>query len=212
MKYLIPITVATFTLGTSLATAANPPTGKSTVLHRVEVKKLEYKFERSPRYQAEVDRPRKSKPRLWLKIEAELELETTAPNKFIPELTATWRIVLNDKFADKAVQLVTPITYQNIRTHDGTAYLVAYIHPDTIEMITDEKSPTCDAAAVEISGQNISQLGKRRKLLWKSIGTSKGVRWWDTWKHQVRDRSIIPLTETPFLPLWADHYPQVKPR
>jgi hypothetical protein len=82
-------------------------------------------------------------------------------------------------------------------------------------MITGEDSPTdrlVEAAAVEVSGPNVLQLGKRRAELWKSVGTSKGKRWWDTWQHKVMDRAILPLTETPFLPIWADHYPQVKPR
>jgi len=215
MKHLIPITLASLLLGANLALAANPPIRKAAVLHHVEVKKLAYGFEKSPRFQAQVDGPRKSNPRLWLKIEAELDLETTARNHFIPELTAIWRIVLHDMFEDKSVQLVTPITSLNINARDGRMQLVAYLHPDTVAMITGDDSPTdqlVKAAAVEVSGSNVSQLGKQRAELWKSGGTSKGKRWWDTWQHKIMDRSILPLTETPFLPIWADHYPQVNPR
>ena len=218
MKHLL--TIAIMLLSAGLALAATPPGAKNTTLHRVEVKKLTYQFEKSPVFNVDVDRPRKSDPRLWLMIEATLEVETTVKNKFIPELTATWRVVLNDKYAAQsrkpAVQLTGTITYQHIRTHDRTVQIVAYLHPDTVEMITGESSPSnqhIQAVAIEISGSNVSQLRDRREKLWKSVGSKeKGRRWWDNWTYKIIDRSIIPLTSTPFLPVWANHYPQVKPR
>lgn len=114
------------------------------VAHRVEIKKIVTEVQQTPQFQVIGPKEKRITPRYWLEIEAELEVETTDPSKFIPELTVSWFAVVqtNDDGKEVSALLSGNCVFQNIRTADKKAIVSAYIEPDTLERLTGETKPS----------------------------------------------------------------------
>ena len=178
-------------------------------VHRAKILKIRGQSQQTPEFQVSGPRDKSIKPRHWIEIEAEVEVETTDPSGFIPELEASWFAVIMDKHSKKPVRLLGKTTFKNIRTADKKIFLSAYIEPDTLERLTGSTRPSesdIEGYALTISGPGIITVGKHAKGL--SMATAeKKAKWWVMWKNKSLEGMIIPKSKTPFAPLWTDRYP-----
>ena len=180
--------------------------------HRAKIIKIEGQTQQTPSFQVSGPRDKATKPRYWIEIEAEIEVETTDPSGFIPELEARWFAVIKDKHSGKPVRLLGKTTFKNINTTDKKIFLSAYIEPDTLERLTGSSRPNesdIEGYALTISGPEIVTEGRHAEGLTKATA-EKEAKWWETWNHQSLDGLIIPKSKTPFAPLWTDYYPTEK--
>ena len=110
-------------------------------LHRAKIKDLEFQFIDTPRFRL-VDTPDRAQDRnpvKWLEIEAEVEVESLHPSEVIPEIIATWHVIVTEPDFEKTnggkdqlVRLTGEMTFTNVRTHNEKTHLVAYVHPDQL--------------------------------------------------------------------------------
>jgi len=138
----------------------------------------------------------------------ELDVDSKSPTKTIPEITATFYIALPNKSGQGNVMLTDRITFVNVRAHKGTAYLIAYVNPDTLTRFTgQEKARVNDilSAGVEIDGPGLSN-AKRDKMM----GSTKAGAWWKEVSYPREQGMILPKGKTPFALLWFDRYPQTR--
>ena len=180
--------------------------------HRAKILKIEGQAQQTPEFQFSGPRDKSTKPRHWIEIEAEVEVETTDPSGFIPELEASWFAVIMDKHRKKPVRLLGKTTFKNIRTADGKVHLSAYIEPDTLERLTGSSRPSdndIEGYALTLSGPGIVSEGRHGEGLTMATA-EKEAKWWTTWKDQSLDGLIIPKSKTPFASLWTDRYPTEK--
>ena len=140
-----------------------------------------------------------------------MEVETTDPSEFIPELTANWFAVIKDKNG-RSYRLDGETVFKNVRTSDKRVFLSAYIEPDTLERITGKKRPSerdVEAFALTLSGPGILNDEKYGKDLVKAT-EHEGNKWWAEWKHGTLSDLIVSKSKTPFSTLWIDRYPSEK--
>lgn len=200
------ITAMILTLAMVAGAAAQQP------VHRAKILKIEGQTQQTPSFQVSGPRDKPTKPRHWIEIEAEIEVETTDPSGFIPELEARWFAVIKDKNSGKPVRLLGKTTFKNIRTADKKISLSAYIEPDTLERLTGSSRPSerdIEGYALTISGPGIVTEGRHGEGLTMATA-EKAAKWWETWEGQSLDGLIIPKSKTPFAPLWTDLYPTEK--
>lgn len=184
------------------------------VAHRVEIKKIVTEVQQTPQFQVIGPKEKRITPRYWLEIEAELEVETTDPSKFIPELTVSWFAVVqtNDDGKEVSALLSGNCVFQNIRTADKKAIVNAYIEPDTLERLTGETKPSSgdfDSIALTISGPGIITTGRHEQGLFKAT-KKESAKWWANWKGKSVPGTIMAKSKTPFAWLWTDRYPVEK--
>ena len=153
-------------------------------------------------------------PRYWLEIEAELEVETTDPSRFIPELTASWFAVVQTEEKGKQVSVLLSgdCVFQNIRTAGKKAILSAYIEPDTLERLTGSTKPSSsnfDSIALTVSGPGVLTSGRHENGLFKAT-KKESAKWWVNWKGKSIPGTIMAKSKTPFAWLWSDRYPVEK--
>lgn len=185
------------------------------IAHRAKIEKLEGQVRKTPQFQISVTEAKPAvKPRHWIEIEAEVEVETTDPSGFIPELEAHWFAVIRDKHNDnKAVRLSGRTIFKNIRTADKKVHLSAYIEPDTLERLTGSDRPSendIEGYALVLSGPGIIRDKKYAQGLAKATAKEQ-TRWWMDWPGVSHEGWIVPKSRTPFAPLWSDRYPTEKP-
>lgn len=192
-------------------------------IHRAKIKKLEFQFIDTPRFRLvdNPDRAQERNPVQWLEIEAEVDVETLHDSQVIPELTATWHVLLEEPDFDKSnkgekqlVRLTGEITFTDIRTHGAKTHLVAYVHPDRLTRITGEEHPDKNdivGVALQLSGQNLISTEKYAGDL-EFSDYKKSLRWWANWDRKTYRDHVTPKHESPFAPLWTDRHPAVKRR
>jgi hypothetical protein len=180
--------------------------------HRAKIEELDGEIVRTPDYVISTPIDKVPDRRYWLEIEAEIEMETTDPSGFIPELEARWFVVIKDKYSGKPVRLLGKATFKNLRASDRKVYLSAYIDPDTLERLTGSSRPSendIEAYALAISGPGILADGRYKAGL--TVATAeKQAKWWEEWEHKSIEGAILPKSKTPFAPLWTDRYPAEK--
>ena len=190
----------------------------SDVFHRVKIVKISSEIQQTPQFQIEGVRDKPVDPRFWLEIEAELEVETTAKSKFIPEITAHWHAVVFDHSGKKkeTVRLLGETSFKNIRTKGKKVLISAYIDPDTIEQLTGKRRLSendIEGIALVIDGDNIIKKDKYAKGLSKATA-KQASRWWENealWKEKrTIKQGIVAKSKTPFAQLWTDRYPSEK--
>ena len=86
--------------------------------HRAKIIKIEGQLQQTPDFQVSGPKDKTTNPRHWIEIEAEIEVQTTDPSGFIPELEARWYAVIMDKSSKKPVRLSGKTTFKNLRTKD----------------------------------------------------------------------------------------------
>ena len=180
--------------------------------HRAKIIKIEGQSQQTPDFQVSGPKDKATNPRHWFEIEAEIEVETTDPSGFIPELEAQWFAVILDKSSKKPVRLLGKTTFKNLRTKDKKIIISAYIEPDTLERLTGSSRPSdndIEGYALTISGAGIVSEGRHAEGLSKATAETK-AKWWITWEGQSLDGLIVPKSKTPFAPLWTDRYPTEK--
>ncbi len=182
-------------------------------VHRAKIEEIEGEMLQTPDYA--IGTPVDKFPdrrREWLEIRAEIEMETTDPSGFIPELEARWFVVIKDKYSGKPVRLLGKATFRNIRATDRKVHLSAYIDPDTLERITGSSRPSendIEAYALTISGPGI--LADDRYKAGLTMATAeKDAKWWEKWEHKSIEDAVLPKSKTPYAPLWSDRYPVEK--
>ncbi len=181
-------------------------------VHRAKILKIAGEAQQTPEFQVSGPRDKTTKPRHWIEIEAEIEVETTDPSGFIPELEARWFAVILDKHSKKPVRLLGKSTFKNLRTDDKKIFISAYIEPDTLERLTGSSKPSendIEGYALTISGTGIVTEGRHAEGLTKATA-EKDAKWWDNWQGQSLDGLIVPKSKTPFAPLWTDRFPTEK--
>lgn len=216
MKHLIPTTIVAASLLAAFTAGAE-------TLHRAKIKNIEYKFIDTPRFGL-LDTPDRSQdpsPRQWLEIEAEVEVVTLHKSEFIPELTALWHVVVDEPDYDRtnkgkaqSVRLTGETTFLDVRTREQKAFLVAYVHPDTLARITGREHPgnqDIHAVALTLSAPNLASTEKDGRDLAKATAEPRD-RWWETWDRKTYKDLVLPKHQTPFAPLWTDRHPRVKRR
>lgn len=199
MKTLISIS-----LGLALAASLHA----AETAHRAKILNIEGQAQKSPQFQVNGPREKVVKPREWIEIEAEVEVETKDPSGFIPEMEASWFAVILDR-NKKPVRLLGKTTFKNVPTSDGKVFLSAYIEPETIERITGNPRPgerDIEGYALTISGAGIVSEGKYAEGL-AMASAKEESKWWADWKHENLEGLIIPKSKTPFAALWVDRYP-----
>lgn len=182
------------------------------VVHRAKIINIEGEMQQTPEFEVSGPRDKTTKPRFWIEIEAEIEVETTDPSGFIPELEAQWFAVVMDKHTKKPVRLLGKTSFKNIRTADKKVFITAYIEPDTLERLTGSSRPNendIEGYALTISGAGIIAEGRHAEGLSKATAEND-AKWWITWNGQSLEGLIIPKSKTPFAPLWTDRYPTEK--
>lgn len=190
------------------------PVRSQEVVHRAKILSLAGELQQTPEFQFSGPKKKATKPRSWLEIEAEVEVETKAPSGFIPELTAQWFAVVLDQAGGKPVRLSGSVTFKNVRTAGGSVFLSAYIEPDTMERLTGKAKPgsrDLEGFALVLSGPGILDQGKFAEGLVKATAEEKS-KWWAEWKHETLEDAIVAKSKTPFAPLWTDRYPAEKPQ
>ena len=205
MKTLLP-----FLLITLLATLVS---AADSAVHRAKILKIESQIQQTPRFAINGVKDKPFDPRYWLEIEVEVEVETTDPSGFIPELKSQWFAVIKDN-NQQPVRLTGEVTFRNIRTKGKKVHLSAYIEPDTLEKLTGKSRPSdhdVEGVAIQISGRGIMDTGRYAKGLVKATAEAK-AGWWQQWKGQNLDHHIIAKSKTPFAPLWTDRYPAEAPK
>jgi len=203
-RFLIPI----------LSLLAHPLSAQ--VAHRVEINKIVTEVQQTPQFQVVGPKEKRVIPRYWIEIEAELEVDTTDPSKFIPELTASWFAVVQVEENGKEVSTLLSgnCVFQNIRTADKKAILSAYIGPDTLERLTGETKPSSgdfDSIALTISGPGVLTNGRYEQGLFKAT-KKESAKWWFNWKEKSVPDTIMPKSKTPFAWLWTERFPVEKPK
>ena len=192
----------------ALGSAVLLSTASGQVLHEALVKKVETSMQQTPSFSAGGPKDKRWDPLEWLEIEVELDVDSKSPTKTIPEITATFYIALPNKSGQGNVMLTDRITFVNVRAHKGTAYLIAYVNPDTLTRFTgQEKARVNDilSAGVEIDGPGLSN-AKRDKMM----GSTKAGAWWKEVSYPREQGMILPKGKTPFALLWFDRYPQTR--
>jgi hypothetical protein len=202
------ITTIIFTLALIAGAQAQDPA------HRAKIVEIEGEMLQTPDFviSTPVDKY-PDRRREWLEIRAEIDMETTDPSGFIPELEARWFVVIKEKYSGKPVRLLGKATFRNIRTTDRRVFLSAYIDPDTLERLTGSSRPSendIEAYALTISGPGILADGRYAAGLTMATA-EKEAKWWEKWEFKSIEGAILPKSKTPFAPLWADRYPVEKP-
>lgn len=200
------ITAMIFTLALIAGIHAQEP------VHRAKIEKIEGEVLQSPDFVISTPVDKAPDRRDWLQIEAEIDLETTDPSGFVPELEARWFVVIKDKHSGKPVRLLGNATFRNIRTTERKVILSAYIDPDTLERFIGRSRPSVvdiDAYALTISGPGILAEGRHATGLVKATAAEE-TKWWDVWNYKSFEGMILPKSKTPFAPLWTDRYPVEK--
>jgi len=182
--------------------------------HKVKIVKLETQIQQTPKFEVGGVKDKQFEPRYWLEIEAELQVDTTDPSNFIPEVQTNWFAIIKDDRTKKAVQLTGKVTFREVRAKDKKAHVIAYISPDTLEKITGKSRPVegdVEAVALIISGSGIVNDAKHAAGLQKAT-KEEDSKWWASGKYQTMEGLIIAKGDTPFAPLWSDRYPVEKPK
>lgn len=188
-----------------ILSAAEPP-------HRVKIREIRTEIQETPRFEVAGVKDKPFDPRYWLEIEAELEVETKAPDGFIPELRSNWFAIVLPKGEPKVKMLTGEVTFRNVRTKGGTAYISAYIGPDTLEKLTGADRPRegdIEAVALTVSGPNIINEGPHKAGL-EAATAKEDTRWWTQGTYKTVPEAIVAKSQTPFAPLWSDRYPAEK--
>lgn len=181
--------------------------------HVVKILDIAVTDQQTPEFQVSGPKAKKTKPRDWIEIEAEIEVKTINESGFIPELTAHWHAMTKDTHAkdpkNALVRLSGKSSYKNIRCADGKVFISAYIEPDTIERLSGKSKLDIKAVALVISGPNIRTDKEYGKGLSKATA-NEGSEWWMSSKYKSLDEMIVAKSKTPFAPLWTDRYPTEK--
>jgi hypothetical protein len=181
--------------------------------HKVVIKKLVPQIQQTPRIQASGVKDKPFDPRYWMEIEAELEVETTDPSGFIPELTTSWFAIVKDDRTGKPIALTGKVVFRDVRTKNKRAHVIAFIGPDTLEKLTGKDRPSegdVEAVALTLSGPGILNDEKHAAGLQKATAKEES-KWWSSGKYQTMDGLIVAKSKTPFASLWSDRYPFEKP-
>lgn len=184
------------------------------ISHRAKIIKITSEIQQTPQFQVSGIKDKAVVPRYWLEIEAEIEVETTDPSGYIPELEAKWFAVIIDKSKEKpeSVRLLGTTTFKNLKTKNKNVMISAYIEPDVLEKLTGSNKPSqrdIEAIALTISGPGIVNEGRHEAGLMKATAKEE-AKWWIEWKNANLDDVIVAKSKTPFAPLWTDRYPAEK--
>lgn len=182
------------------------------IVHRAKIIKITSEIQQTPEFQVSGTKNKSVEPRYWLEIEAEVEVETTDPSGFIPQLEARWFAVILDKTSEKSVRLQGTTVFKNLKTKNKKIFLSAYIEPETLEKLTGKDKPSdsdIEALALTISGTGIVSEGRHAPGLVMATDKEES-KWWLEWKNVSLDGMIVAKSKTPFAPLWTDRYPAEK--
>ncbi|MFT5905808.1 MAG: hypothetical protein ACI9E1_001412 [Cryomorphaceae bacterium] len=222
------LAIAALTTGLALNLTAEPakaPIVKEKpekVLHKITVEKLEVEILNTPRFTFNGTRIAKQpENKEWLEIEAKLNIETKSKLDFLPSLEATFYVVTRGK--EGFVRSEKTITFKNVNIEHGEAWVCAYVDPDTLRVITQEKRPKVTditGVAVTIDTANLYK-GKDRQFLpyaeeifdrtvvtRRKDAKNRKARWWTNVAKS--DQKILALEETPFSAIFSDRYPRAR--
>lgn len=192
------------------------------ILHKITVEKLEVEIQETPRLNFSGPRLAKQPDnKEWLEIEAKLKIETNSKLDFLPSIEATFFVVT--KKEKGYVKSEKTITFKNVNIEQGEAWVCAYVDPDTLRVITNEKRPkvrditgiaiTIDAANI-FKGEGQKFLPYAEEIFDRAIvskrkeAKTKNARWWTDLAKS--DQKILSLEETPFHAIVSDRYPRAQ--
>jgi hypothetical protein len=216
--------LAAVTLTTALAlnlSAEPKPQKPERILHKITVETLEVEIQNTPRFNFNGPQfPKQPENKLWLEIEAKLNIETLSKLSFLPSLDATFHVVT--KGEDGYERAEKTITFKNVNIENGEAWVCAYVDPDTLRVITQERRPKVDnitGVAITVDTANLykgkdqqylpfaEQIYDRRIVNVRKDAKNKNMRWWTNVTKS--DHQLLALQETPFSAILSDRYPRI---
>lgn len=160
---------------------------------------------------------KKFRPKDWIEIEP--KFKTARPQgaaskkaEVIPELTFKYYVYLNSSIKENARILTGEVVHVNVPINEES-FSVMYISPSTVLRVTGkpEGNPQLVVAyAVEVtSGGNVVGIFSK-----SSAGTSTNPadkKWWESPNAPPKeDGGLLNKVQSPFAPLWADYYADIK--
>ena len=216
------LAVATLTTALALNLGAEPETQKpERILHKITVETLEVEIQNTPRFNFNGPQlPKQPENKLWLEIEAKLNIETLSKLSFLPSLDATFHVVTKGENGYERTEKT--ITFKNVNIENGEAWVCAYVDPDTLRVITQEKRPKVESItgiAVTIDTTNLykgkdlqflpfaEKIYDRRIVNARKDVKNKNTRWWTNVTKS--EHQLLALEETPFSAILSDRYPRI---
>lgn len=192
------------------------------ILHKIIVEELEVEIQNTPRFSYNGPQlAKQNEHKEWLEIEAKLKIETRSKLHFLSSLDATFHVVT--KGEKGFIRTAKTITFKNVNIENGEAWVCAYVDPDTMRVITNEKRPKVEditgiAVTIDTShlykGQYQQFLPYAEEIYDRSITKIRkdakniNARWWTN--IQKSEHQILTLEETPFGSILSDRYPRIQ--
>ncbi|MES2709290.1 MAG: Amuc_1102 family pilus-like protein [Verrucomicrobiota bacterium] len=155
------------------------------------------------------------RPKEWIEIEPEFKTGRPAGAKkaeVIPELTFKYYVYLNSTVKENARILTGEVIHVNVPI-DELNHSVMYISPSTVLRVTGkpEGNPQLVSAyAVEVTSAG-NVVGFFSKAGGATSTNPADKKWWDLPSAPTKDEGgLLNKVQSPFAPLWADYYADVK--
>jgi len=193
-------------------------------VHAARIVKIETNVVKTPEFQAKGVAAKEMEARQWIEIEAEVDVKTSDPSGYIPQLHANWYAVVmqpNPRKGEKGqpkelpVKLMGSTVFKDIRAKDGKVYLSAYIEPKTLERYLGDDQVRINtdfkAFALKLTGDGLMTKDGADKGLVMTTSKEDGIKWLDEWSNREYSYDgIVAKCKTPFALINIDRYPPEK--
>ncbi|MEO6847967.1 MAG: Amuc_1102 family pilus-like protein [Chthoniobacterales bacterium] len=174
-----------------------------------EITKIDPSFQKTPQYNVQYGPQILPRSKDWLEVDVEFSWDPRGrvESKYTDELTFTYYILLNNKSPQNphGTLLTGQVTHVAIAIGKGMRS-VMYVSPKTLERFFDGKIPSTPAVGVIDVGVTITKQGQLvASKSWKGVGP-----WWSN--QQQTAGYVLNKNETPYAPLFWDHYEAIKSR
>lgn len=171
---------------------------------KVKVKDTKFESQPTPQIQASNVVDKRWKPKTWLEIETEFDIELPRADGgrdgVFPSLEFKYYVVTNATAKDgKRVMLSGSVTYSNIPAHEK-CHALAFVSPSTLKRALSKDN----GGKADVMGYGIEILANGQVVGGKSQGPP-GKWWEDTSKFSVIDSAVLGKDKTPFAPFWGDY-------
>lgn len=191
--YLALILFAVAIISAPLASAQQVQVGD------IKIKNLSVEIQQTPEFRpGNVKDKRVPKPRDWLEVEVEFEVDTNPRDGFAPALMFRYYIAIQG--ADgKPRTLRGDVTHVNV-PGSTSLYSVVYVSPATLAKVTGKYTGFTESSIVGIGvaiyHDGVAKTGEASKL-------PNG--WWTNANVQT-EPGVLKKKNTPFALLWLDRY------
>ena len=181
-----------------------PAAGQEPVEHRIRAADISYQMQQTPQFAVTGPKAKSlTRPREWLEIEVELQLETVDPTGYIDEMDIEYFVAVTDGNTRRTVLLTDTLGYLEVNAGERRVYASAYISPASLAKITGKNRP--DRNDITAVAAVISAPGLREPAV---VTTGGPDGWWKAEKLARVRGMVLPKSQTPFALLWSDRYPR----